>query len=66
MLLNIFSDISSIVDLYFEHLWYENEKNGHIASVIHFTKSKIPEFIITYRKTEEVGCSKIILLVILI
>ena len=48
-ILNFFSDISSIVGLYFENLWYVNEKNvlynGHVVCVKPFTKSKIPKAI---------------------
>ena len=57
-ILNFFSDISSIVGLYFENLWYVNEKNvlynGHVVCVKPFTKSKIPKVIVTYWKTDEV------------
>ena len=57
-ILNILSDISSTLGLYFEHLWYVNEKNvlynGHVVCVKPFTKSKIPKVIVTYNwKTDE-------------
>ena len=56
-ILNILSDISSILGLYFEHLWYVNEKNvlynGHVVFVKPYTKSKIPKVIVTYWNTDK-------------
>ena len=57
IILKVLSDTSSILGLYFEHLWYVNEKNvlynGHVVSVKPLTKSKVPKVIVFYWKSDE-------------
>ena len=57
IILKVLSDTSSILGLYFEHLWYVNEKNvlynGHLVSVKPLTKSKVPKVIVFYWKSDE-------------
>ena len=57
IILKVLSDTSSILGLYFEHLWYVNEKNvlynEHVVSVKPLTKSKVPKVIVFYWKSDE-------------